>query len=51
VLWVLNGHCNSPIAGFAPAIGTEMQLTASVLDHVSSHIIEASRVGPASRPV
>src|SRR5438876_497673 len=32
VLWVLNGHCNSPIAGFATIEGMEMSLTASVLD-------------------
>ena len=50
VLWVLNGHCNSPIAGFAEVMGTEMQLAASVLDHAGSRIIEASRVGRASRP-
>jgi hydroxymethylbilane synthase len=28
VLWVLNGHCNSPIAGFATIDGREMTLTA-----------------------
>ena len=50
VLWVLNGHCNSPIAGFAEVMGTEMQLAASVLDHAGSRIIEASRVGRANRP-
>src|SRR6201995_2664777 len=32
VLWVLNGHCNSPIAGFAEIDGARMALTASVLD-------------------
>src|SRR6202040_2684317 len=32
VLWVLNGHCNSPIAGFATIDGAQMSLTASVLD-------------------
>jgi hydroxymethylbilane synthase len=50
VLWVLNGHCNSPIAGFAQVQGTQMRLAASVLDHAGSRIIEASRVGPANRP-
>src|SRR5262249_42352830 len=29
VLWVLNGHCNSPIAGFARIDGGQMSLTAS----------------------
>jgi len=50
VLWVLNGHCNSPIAGFAQVSAKQMQLAASVLDHAGSRIIEASRSGPADRP-
>jgi hydroxymethylbilane synthase len=49
VLWVLNGHCNSPIAGFAEISGGTMSLTASVLDHAGSRIIEASRSGPSDR--
>jgi hydroxymethylbilane synthase len=46
VLWVLNGHCNSPIAGFAEVEGSQMSLVASVLDHAGSgaaDIIERSR--------
>jgi hydroxymethylbilane synthase len=50
VLWVLNGHCNSPIAGFATIIGAQMSLTASVLDEAGALFIEASRSGPADRP-
>jgi hydroxymethylbilane synthase len=50
VLWVLNGHCNSPIAGFSTVQGTEMSLTASVLDEAGGLFIEASRSGPADRP-
>jgi hydroxymethylbilane synthase len=50
VLWVLNGHCNSPIAGHAEIKGAEMSLTASVLDHAGQRIIETSRSGPADRP-
>src|SRR5215472_16568037 len=50
VLWVLNGHCNSPIAGFAEVKGDQMSLTASVLDHAGHRIIEASRSGAANRP-
>src|SRR5215831_2452711 len=50
VLWVLNGHCNSPIAGFSEIKGAEMSLTASVLDHAGNRIIEATRTGPANRP-
>lgn len=50
VLWVLNGHCNSPIAGFSTIEGTRMSLTASVLDLDGGLFIEASRTGPADRP-
>ncbi len=48
VLWVLNGHCNSPIAGYSTIDGAEMTLTASVLDE--SGFIEVTRSGPANRP-
>ena len=50
VLWVLNGHCNSPIAGFATIDGAALSLTASVLDETGGLFIEASREGPADRP-
>src|ERR1700694_806968 len=50
VLWVLNGHCNSPIAGFSTIEGTQMKLTASVLDETGGFFIEPSRSGPANRP-
>jgi hydroxymethylbilane synthase len=50
VLWILNGHCNSPIAGFSTIDGTQMSLTASVLDQAGGLFIEASRTGPADRP-
>ncbi|HEY3890613.1 MAG TPA: hydroxymethylbilane synthase [Bradyrhizobium sp.] len=50
VLWVLNGHCNSPIAGFSTIEGTRMSLSASVLDLTGGLFIEAARTGPADRP-
>jgi hydroxymethylbilane synthase len=50
VLWVLNGHCNSPIAGYSTIDGTRMSLTASVLDDASDRFIEVTRSGPADRP-
>jgi hydroxymethylbilane synthase len=50
VLWVLNGHCNSPIAGFATINGSQMSLTASVLDEDGQRFIEVSRQGAADRP-
>ena len=50
VLWVLNGHCNSPIAGYSEIDGVEMTLTASVLDEAGGQFIEVTRCGPADRP-
>jgi hydroxymethylbilane synthase len=50
VLWILNGHCNSPIAGFSTIDGDRMSLTASVLDEAGGLFIEVSRSGPANRP-
>jgi len=50
VLWVLNGHCNSPIAGFSTIDGARMTLAAAVLDEAGGLFIEASRSGPADRP-
>jgi hydroxymethylbilane synthase len=50
VLWVLDGHCNSPIAAHAVLSGNEMMLAASVLDENGDQLIEWSRRGPANRP-
>ena len=50
VLWVLNGHCNSPIAGHASIAGGRMTLTASVLDEAGRDFIESTRSGPSTRP-
>ncbi|HEY9455857.1 MAG TPA: hydroxymethylbilane synthase [Bradyrhizobium sp.] len=50
VLWVLNGHCNSPIAGHATLSGNELTLTAAVLDEGGDRFIEVTRHGPADRP-
>jgi hydroxymethylbilane synthase len=50
VLWVLNGHCNSPISGYSAIDGAEMTLTAAVLDEDGGAFIEVNRAGPANRP-
>jgi len=47
---VLNGHCNSPIAGHATLAGGQMTLTAAVLDETGGGFIEVSRHGAADRP-
>jgi hydroxymethylbilane synthase len=50
VLWVLNGHCNSPVAGYSTISSATMTLTASVLDESGGQFIEVTRSGPADRP-
>jgi hydroxymethylbilane synthase len=50
VLWVLNGHCNSPVAGYSTISSAGMTLTASVLDETGGTFIEVTRAGPANRP-
>lgn len=50
VLWVLNGHCNSPVAAFSTVTVDRMALTASVLDLSGNTIIEAGGTGFANRP-
>ncbi len=50
VLWVLNGHCNSPIAGHATINGADMMLRAAVIEEDGSRFIEAERTGAADRP-
>ena len=50
VLWVLNGHCNSPIAGYATLDGGEISLKAAVLDEANHHFIEVMRRGSVGRP-
>ena len=50
VLWVLNGHCNSPIAGYSTIDSAQMSLTASVLDEAGDRFIEVTRSGPSDRP-
>ncbi|MES2751191.1 MAG: hydroxymethylbilane synthase [Pseudomonadota bacterium] len=50
VLWILNGHCNSPIAGYSTIDGALMTLTASVLDLEGDQLLETTRTGPANKP-
>lgn len=49
-LWVLNGHCNSPIAGHATIEGDVLHLRAAVISENGATIIETRRSGPADRP-
>lgn len=50
VLWVLNGHCNSPIAGQARLDGDRLSLEAHVISEDGARLISASAEGPAERP-
>ncbi len=49
-LWVLNGHCNTPIAGHASFEKSALHLKAAVLGLNGENIIEASGVGDPARP-
>lgn len=50
VLWVLNGHCNAPIAGHARRSGDALSLTAAVLGDDGNRIVESAAAGTADRP-
>lgn len=50
VLWILNGHCNSPIAGRARVAGEALHLSACVIAEDGRRIVSAERSGPAARP-
>ena len=50
VLWLLNGHCNSPIAGRAWLDGDALHLNAAVLSLDGSTIITAAATGAMDRP-
>lgn len=50
MLWVLNGHCNAPIAGCATLDGGTLTLRAAVIGEGGKDIVEATATGPAERP-
>lgn len=50
MLWVLNGHCNAPIAGHATLDGDTLCLRAAVISEDGDEIIEAAGTGKAARP-
>ncbi|MEM6538246.1 MAG: hydroxymethylbilane synthase [Pseudomonadota bacterium] len=50
VLWVLDGHCNSPMAGLAEVNQTDLRLKASVLSLDGSEIMEAEAEGSIDHP-
>ena len=50
VLWVLNGHCNSPIAGHARHEAGMLHLAAAVLALDGERILEAAASGSPDRP-
>lgn len=50
VLWVLNGHCNTPIAAHAQLSGAEMALAAAVMSEDGATMVVAAARGSANRP-
>lgn len=50
LLWVLNGHCNSPIAGLCLTNLGQLALQASVMNADTGEIISSAKSGPMSTP-
>ncbi|MEM8770843.1 MAG: hydroxymethylbilane synthase [Pseudomonadota bacterium] len=50
VLWILNGHCNTPIAGYATCNEDHLSLRAAVLSLDGKTVIEACDEGSKSQP-
>lgn len=50
MLWVLNGHCNAPIAGHATISVSRLTLTGAVISPDGATLIEAAREGAIDRP-
>ena len=50
MLWLLNGHCNAPIAGLARLDGDALHLRGAVFSESGDQVIEADASGSADRP-
>ena len=50
MLWMLNGHCNAPIAGLARAMDGRLTLSGAVMSLDGETIVEERREGPLDRP-
>ncbi len=50
LLWVLNGHCNAPIAGYAQRDGDALSLYGAVMSEDGGEIIEVRSDGACDRP-
>jgi hydroxymethylbilane synthase len=50
VLWVLNGHCNAPIAAHARLDGEVITLDAAVMSEDGNSFIEVGKKGASRRP-
>lgn len=50
ILWVLNGHCNAPIAGHATVFVSRLKLRGAVISLDGATLIETTREGPIDRP-
>ncbi len=50
VLWILDGHCNSPIAVHGEVSGSAMTLTGQVMSLDGQQLIESKATGPSELP-
>lgn len=51
MLWVLNGHCNAPIAGYARVSVSRLTLKGAVISLDGAQLIEVTREGAIDRPL
>ncbi len=50
ILWLLDGHCNSPIAAHAHIVGTTMHLRAAVMSLVGGTVLASDANGDVAYP-
>ncbi|MGF1543521.1 MAG: hydroxymethylbilane synthase [Parvularculaceae bacterium] len=50
MLWILNGHCNAPIAGHARLRSSVIEMRGAVISLDGATIVEAAGEGPIDRP-
>jgi len=50
MLWILNGHCNSPIAGAAKIIDGDLHLKGAVISEDGDKMVMAEARAPIARP-
>ncbi len=50
LLWIMNGHCNAPIAAYAHCDENTLSLYGAVMSEDGTELLEAKSEGPRDRP-